>query len=207
MNDEAAPAAPPVRDRILSAAFGAFMELGYAKASTAEIARRAKVSKRDMYAAFGSKQVMLAACIAKRAEAMGTPLDLPVSQSRDALTDVLVAFGTHLLQEVSRPEVLAMYRLAVLEAERCPEVAHTLDTLGRRGSTAALATLLGTAQSRGLLPEADPLRMAELFLSVLWGGLLVRLLLGVAAVPDAADAAARARFATETLLGSHVPTA
>jgi Bacterial regulatory proteins, tetR family len=34
-----------VRERILSAAFGAFMERGYSGASTLEIATRAKVSK------------------------------------------------------------------------------------------------------------------------------------------------------------------
>jgi AcrR family transcriptional regulator len=35
----------PVRDRILRAAFSAFMESGYERASTLEIATRAKVSK------------------------------------------------------------------------------------------------------------------------------------------------------------------
>ena len=38
----------PVRGRILSAAFGAFKEHGYAQASTLEIATRAKVSKREL---------------------------------------------------------------------------------------------------------------------------------------------------------------
>ena len=42
---------PPVFGRVLSAAFSAFMERGYSGASTAEIARRAKVSKRELYAA------------------------------------------------------------------------------------------------------------------------------------------------------------
>ena len=39
-----------VRERILEAAFAAFMKNGYATTSTLEIATRARVSKRDLYA-------------------------------------------------------------------------------------------------------------------------------------------------------------
>src|SRR5579872_5966383 len=46
---------------ILGAAFSVLMERGYAGASTLEIARRARVSKRELYAAFGSKEGILAA--------------------------------------------------------------------------------------------------------------------------------------------------
>src|SRR6202000_2171376 len=55
-----------VRARILEAAFAAFMKQGYAATSTAEIAARAKVSKRELYA-IGNKQELLAACISARA--------------------------------------------------------------------------------------------------------------------------------------------
>ena len=46
-------------ERILGAAFKAFTEDGYAAASTLDIATRAKVSKRDLYASFGSKHACL----------------------------------------------------------------------------------------------------------------------------------------------------
>ena len=58
-----APAQVPMRERILLAAFAAFIERGYAETSTLEIATRAKVSKRELYALFGNKQAMLVACI------------------------------------------------------------------------------------------------------------------------------------------------
>jgi AcrR family transcriptional regulator len=194
-------AAPPLRERIMGAAFDAFMDLGYAGASTSEIARRAKVSKRDLYAAFGSKQAMLAACIAERAALMRRPLDLPEPRSRAALVATLMAFGTLVLREVARPEVLAVHRLAILEAERSPEVALTLEELGRTGSKTALAGLLRGAQAAGLLGDGDPGDLAEIFLAVLWrGGLMIRLLLRVEAGPDEAEATARARFAVEVVL-------
>jgi len=83
----------PVRERIMHAAMQAFMELGYAEASTLEIATRAQVSKRELYALFGSKQAMLAACITDRAQRMRMPTDLPQARSREMLTKVLSKLG------------------------------------------------------------------------------------------------------------------
>src|SRR5215469_9231086 len=54
-----------VRQRILEAAFAAFMKSGYATASTLEISTRARVSKRELYALVGNKQEMLIACISE----------------------------------------------------------------------------------------------------------------------------------------------
>jgi len=54
------------RRRILSAAFAAFTENGYAGTSTLEIATRAHVSKRELYGLVGNKQELLA-----RASAIG----------------------------------------------------------------------------------------------------------------------------------------
>lgn len=204
--DEAQAGAPcpSARDRILGAAFHAFMERGYAGASTLDIARRAKVSKRDLYAQFGSKHAMLAACIAERTERMRMPLDLVVPDSREALAATLVAFGRTLLSEVSRPEVLATYRLAIAEAERAPELARTLDQLGRGGNLSALIGLVSAAQARGLLGPGDAEAVAEVFLALLWGGgLLVRLLLRVAGAPDEAEVQRRALLATAQVLRGH----
>jgi AcrR family transcriptional regulator len=189
------------RERIVGAAFCAFMERGYAGASTLDIARRARVSKRDLYALFGSKQAMLAAGIAERAERMRMPLVLPVPRDPASLAATLVAFGRTQLREVTRPEVLAIHRLAIAEAERAPELARTLDELGRAGSRAALIGLLSAAQAGGLLGPADAATMADTFLSLLWtSGLLMRLLLRLAEAPDEAEGERRARFATEQTL-------
>jgi AcrR family transcriptional regulator len=208
--DECPAAAPgsSQRERIVGAAFSAFMERGYAGASTLDIARRARVSKRDLYAQFGSKQAMLAAGIAERAERMRLPLDLPVPRSRDALVATMVAFGRAQLREVSRPEVMAIQRLAIAEAERAPELASTLDELGRAASRSALRGLLSAAQDGGLLGPAGVDAMADTFLSLLWtGGLLIRLLLRLTDAPDEAECGRRARFATEQTMRLYVASA
>jgi AcrR family transcriptional regulator len=56
-----------------------FASATFPGASTLEIATRAKVSKRDLYALFGSKRAMLAACIKERAARMRQPLVLTAS--------------------------------------------------------------------------------------------------------------------------------
>jgi AcrR family transcriptional regulator len=196
----------PLRERILTAAFSSFMEHGYAGTSTLDIARRAKVSKRDLYAHFASKQAMLAACIAARVERMHIPLHLPVPRDRAALIATLETFGTTLLGEVTRPEVLAVHRLALSEAERSPDVARTLDQLGRTATRAALAKMLAGAQGAGLLGVGNAGDMADDFTAALWrGGLMLRLLLRIAPPPNAREFVRRARAATQTLLRLYPP--
>src|SRR5215475_9660241 len=117
----------PVRARILEAAFSAFMERGFADTSTLEIATRARASKRELYAEFGSKQDMLVACIRERAQRLKLPVDLPELTDRATLQRTLVAFGSRLLREVSDPAVVAVFRLAIAEALRASEVAQTLN--------------------------------------------------------------------------------
>jgi len=72
-NPVPASAETPMHERILGAAFQAFMEEGYAGTSTLDIATRAKVSKRDLYANFASKHAVLVDCIKGRADRMRLP--------------------------------------------------------------------------------------------------------------------------------------
>ena len=107
----------PMQDRILGAAFKAFTEDGYAETSTLEIARRAKISKRDLYANFSSKHAVLVACIKSRADRMQLPPDLRTPRSRQMLASTLTAFATNLVRETSHPAVIATFRLGPLPHE------------------------------------------------------------------------------------------
>jgi AcrR family transcriptional regulator len=195
--DEAA-----VRERILKAAFAAFMKSGYATTSTLEIATRARVSKRELYALVGNKQEMLIACISERAKRFDVPSDLPVLRDRKTLEQVLVSFGTKLVREISDPTVIAVYRLAIAEAVQAPEVARALDSRGRETSRAALREIMARAQASGLL-TGRPAELAEQFAGLLWGHLMVNLLLGVAERPNPREIAGRARDAAAAFLQLH----
>ncbi len=196
------PQDPALRRRILDAAFSAFTEHGYGDASTLEIARRAKVSKRDLYALAGSKLDMLVTCIRDRAERMRMPADLPVVRDRATLATTLTAFGERLLLEITHPSVVAVFRLAIAEAVRAPEVARALNEVGRQPSRAALRDALAGARSLSLL-DGRPAELAERFAALLWGDLMLNLLLRVAEPPSEGEARRRAEAATEAFLMLH----
>jgi AcrR family transcriptional regulator len=192
----------PARQRILDAAFAAFMEGGYAGTSTLKIATRARVSKRELYTLVGSKQEMLAACIGERAKRLQIPADLPEPSDRESLARALETFGTQLLREVSDPAVITVFRLAIAEAVRAPEVAQALNSIGVETSRTALRKIMKQAQSAGLL-DGDAAEMAERFSGVLWGSLMTRLLLGVTDRPAPREIARRALDAAAAFLQLH----
>jgi AcrR family transcriptional regulator len=194
----------PARQRILDAAFTAFMEGGFSETSTLEIATRAHVSKRELYALVGSKQEMLAACIGERAKRLQVPADRPEPHDREALAQALAAFGTQLLREISDPTVIAVFRLAIAEAVCAPEVARALNSIGVETSRAALREIMTRAQSAGLL-SGHPAEMAEHFAGLLWGNLMTSLLLRVADRPSPREITRRARDAAAAFLQLYPP--
>jgi AcrR family transcriptional regulator len=200
---ERSSAETPMQERILGAAFKSFTEDGYAGTSTLDIARRAKVSKRDLYANFGGKHAVLVACIKSRADRMRLPPDLPTPRSRQMLASTLTAFATNWVHEVSHPAVIATFRLAIAEAARSPEIAQALDSAGRDAIRGVLAQLFSTAQSAGLIGAGAPTQQAAQYLGLVWEDLMVGLLLGVAATPDPAEAEQRATEATAAFMQLH----
>jgi AcrR family transcriptional regulator len=182
----------PVRERILGAAFKAFTENGYAGTTTLDIATRARVSKRDLYTLVGNKQELLRACIEARSRRLQVPADLPQLADREGLARALVIVGAQLLRELSDPSVIAVFRLAIAEAARAPEVARALDSIGGEATRIALRDLMTRARSAGLL-DGDAGKMAGQFAGLLWGSLMVGLLLGVAARPGPREIEQRAR--------------
>lgn len=194
--------AAAVRERILTAAFEAFQERGYAATSTLEIATRARVSKRELYALVGNKHKMLIAAIGHRAKRLQAPADMPTLCDRATLAHVLTVFGAQLVREVTDPTVVAVFRLAIAEAARAPEVARTLDSLGRETSRAALRQIMTQAREAGLI-DGRPSELAEQFSGLLWRDLMVSLFLGVAERPSPRAIEARARDAAEAFLRLH----
>lgn len=190
------------RDRIVRAAMETFREKGFAAATTLDIATRARVSKRELYALVGNKQELLVACITERATRLEVPAGTPVPRDRQALRSVLASFGKQLLQEVTEPTVVAIFRLAIAEATNAPEVAQALDSIGRETSRAALRRIMAHARTSGLL-DGRPAQLADRFGGLLWGDLMVSLLLGVVERPGAREMAERANDAAAAFVALH----
>jgi AcrR family transcriptional regulator len=199
---DAATGQTSLRARILQAAFSAFMERGYAETSTLEIATRARASKRELYAEFGSKQDMLVACIRDRAKRMEMPADVPKPRDREALSRTLLEFGARLLRETSDPAVVAVFRLAIAEAQRAPEVGRALNEIAIEANRAALREIMRHACSAGLV-DGEVAEMSDHFAGLLWGNRMLGHLLGVAERPGAREIALRAQAASDAFLRAY----
>jgi AcrR family transcriptional regulator len=191
-----------IRDRALDAAFSLFRENGFSSTSMLDIVTRARISKRDLYALFDNKHAVLAACISEHTEQMRRPLNTMISvpETRDALTTLLVEFGVSALKTMCHRDALTVFRLAIAESDRAPEIARTLDSSAREANIKALTELIRKAQSQGLIAAGDPAVLVAGFFSALAGDLLIRLLMRVREAPAEREIMARARAATETLL-------
>ncbi len=174
-----------IRDRVLAAAFDLFREHGFSSTSMLDIVTRARVSKRDLYALFKNKHAVLAACIGERTQQMRLALDpaVPMPQTRSALAALLVT----------------VFRLAIAESDRAPEIARALDNSGRGANLKALTELIEKAQALGLVVAGDPDVLAARYFAALLADLQIRLLLRVRQAPTKREIDARARTATETL--------
>jgi AcrR family transcriptional regulator len=212
-NNRRSPSPPPtrvqakavsnsIRDRALDAAFSLFRENGFSSTSMLDIVTKARISKRDLYALFDNKHAVLAACISEHTEQMRHPLDTMISapQTRDALRTLLVEFGVSALKTMCHPDALTVFRLAIAESDRAPEVARTLDSSAREANVKTLTELIKKAQSQGLIAAGDPAVLVARFFSALAGDLLIRLLMRVRAAPTEREIVSRARAATEMLL-------
>ena len=124
---------------------------------------------------------------------------MPRAASREALGATLTVYGKSLLTQLFDPAVVAMFRVAISEAERSPEVAAAID--GCRSATVeTVRGLVVHAQSSGLLPHGDASRIASRFMALLREDLMMGLLLGVASPPSRARIAANVADAVTVFL-------
>src|SRR5580700_8361267 len=151
------PATSSIRERVLQAAFTLFREHGFSSTSMLDIVTRARVSKRDLYALFKNKHALLAACISENAQQMRRPVEAsnPVPETRNALAALLVEFGVSILQTICHPNALTVFRLAIAESDRVPEIGRALEGSGRDANQKALIELIKKGQSSGLIIAGD----------------------------------------------------
>lgn len=185
------------RAAILGAAGFVFTEKGFEAATTLEIARRARVSKRDLYRLFDSKEGLLDALIATHTEEMVFDPTMEAPADRSDLREILRRFGRRFLAAYLDPRRIALYRMAISAAPRSTRLSRALHDNGYETVRASAVLFITKAVERGLVAVEDAeLTMASYF-DVLVGPLQLDLLLGIRTTPSEADIAARADRAVE----------
>ena len=190
------------REAVLQAAGKVFFDKGFDRATTLEIATAAGVSKRDLYALFQSKELILEALISGSVTRMAAPVDLAAPKNRAHTLATLEAFGIQFLTFLLGPEPMSLYRLAIALADRNPATGRALLKAGIEGTTERFAAFVHRASDAGYLQISADDRADAIasYLSVVIGGLQMCQLLDPTTQATADDIAGNVRRAMKVLL-------
>jgi TetR/AcrR family transcriptional regulator, mexJK operon transcriptional repressor len=139
------------RTAILEAAGRVFFSKGFEGATTLDIATAAGVSKRDLYALFPTKDLILATLIASSVEQFTAPVQFRAPQSRAEALATLEAFARGFLTFLLSPDPVSLYRLAIATAERNPAAGRALKTAGIEATVQRIEAYVGAAAEAGHL--------------------------------------------------------
>lgn len=175
---------------ILKSARDVFFEHGFDGASADMIAERAQISKRTLYARFGSKARVFEAAILDEIDSQLRTLEPAIDDALD-VRGRLQAIADVLLGWLLTPRVIAMERVVVAQAVRFPALAANIHEFGFQRAVQWVVGILAQANAREEVAIADPVFAAEQFVSLIVIAPLRRAALGLA--PAAYDVAARER--------------
>lgn len=158
------------RKSIIKGAYEAFIELGFARTTTAVIAAKARVSKRSIYEAFSNKTALFAAAIHEHRHLI---LDLPRPQDEMLpLLDTLIEiFRLDIDEEADRARE-AILNLIVRESIQFPELSDYLYENEIIRSREALIDWLRMEADRGRMTVDDPAVCAGMLMDIVFGALL-----------------------------------
>ncbi|MFC4256493.1 TetR/AcrR family transcriptional regulator [Croceibacterium xixiisoli] len=143
------------RAAIIAVATDLFREVGYERASMAEIATRVGGSKATLYNYFPSKEELFAVAMMDAMEERGEELSALLDSSHDDVRQVLTSFGMAYLPFITAPDALAMMRTAVAEGANS-ELGRDMYRRGPKRGWLIVADYLARLQQRGVLDNTDP---------------------------------------------------
>jgi AcrR family transcriptional regulator len=152
--------------RILTAAAEVFFEKGYEETSTAEIARRAKVSKRELYSNFADKRDILNGVVTQLQDKMQAQANISWSSSGDLRT-VLIDAGTQLFEFINSDIFGKLLRIVVAESFCDPAAAEKFYQLGPGRGRDRTAAFMRRQMKAGTLRKGNPLEAADAFLDLI----------------------------------------
>jgi AcrR family transcriptional regulator len=175
------------REALLRAAAEVFFEQGYAATSIDAIIERAGGSKRNIYNTFKNKEGLFSAIVTQNADRILSSLLIDGIEGRD-LQETLTAFGRQLLEAYMSPSLLGVYRIAIAEANRFPDLARAFYERGPGRATARLAEILEEAGKQGEVRTGDYSRMADQFVGMIRDNFHLQVALGLRPPPSAEEA-------------------
>lgn len=161
---------------IVEAARELFLEHGYDAVTIEGVAQRARVSKVTVYARHANKERLFQAVVAREREKASDGILAAVPADADLRT-ALGAFGRAYLRCTRTPEILAMERLMISQAQRQPALARLYH---EAGPLRMRANLVGVVRARAVASAEAVDRLARDLLVLLNGPRNLSLRLGEA---------------------------
>lgn len=158
------------RHTIIASAYRAFIELGFANTTTAEVARRAKVSKRTLYEVFHDKSALFAAVVSEYRHLM---LDLPrPEQEQCSLETCLFRIFRLDISDEEYQEREAILRLMTRESALFPELSDYLyESKAVRSREMLMEWLHHADPHKNLQPEQTEI-YAGMLMDIVFGALV-----------------------------------
>jgi len=172
------------RERLVAAAEHVFVDEGYGAASMDDIARRAGMSKKTIYQVFETKHELFAAVIESRKAELAAMIEGEGSGTSRPPEEVLRGFLRRIAGFVLAPRQAALYRLAVAESQRAPELANAFYREGSAKACSPLTQWLALQHELGILDITDPASSAKMLFHMAIAELQMRLLIGNCREPD-----------------------
>jgi TetR/AcrR family transcriptional regulator, mexJK operon transcriptional repressor len=191
--------------RIVTASLEVFSEYSFRNATTEEIARRAHVSKRDIYAKFPNKHALLIAVIDMVLQEDDENITAVISLTREfpSLPERLEVIGLALINEVLSLAMGFLARLIPSESISQPLIGSIYFENGHARRSRLISNVLSGHASSGSVSAIDTNRAAEHFLALVTHLPYVNALVGMRDMWDSDSAQAHVKDAVGCFLRAY----
>ncbi|WP_083901260.1 TetR/AcrR family transcriptional regulator [Azospirillum sp. B4] len=157
------------RTAMLDAALKVFMEKGFERATLGDIVALSGGSRATLYDLFGGKEGLFLAVLEVVTIHIGQLMN-DIAESCGPPEEVLLQFGTSLLEALVQPDVMAMNRILVAEGRLFPDQLEGFFRTGPDQSREKVADYLRRAAGQGLIVVDDPGTAARIFFGMVTAG-------------------------------------
>ena len=181
------PRDPERVKRVLDAATGQFIELGFARASVEAIAKLSGVSKVTIYSYFPTKEALFEASVGSCTDVVFASLP-PGSLDPNNPEAALTMIGTSFLKLVRSDGVVGAFRMMFAAAGEHVDACAAFYREGPEKLIRQVADYLRAANAAGSLSIPSPDEAADQFLALFHGGSHIRVMLGLGKPNESEDA-------------------
>lgn len=186
------------RRAILEIAKNSFTHQGFEQTSMSYIAKELGGSKATLYNYFSSKEAIFIAVMKSSASEQIAQSFLALDPKRDMQTSLL-EFGYNFLSSVMTPDAMAIYRMAIHEADRS-SVGRKFYENGPKLGWTHLSDYIDSQVKKGLLKRCDTWFAAMQFKALLSAEHIEPFALGAIDAPSASELKAATQRAVDTFL-------